>query len=55
MGTLMLAGKKEIRKKDSPCSLTFISKFKREMLLRRIVELGLATINIPLILYTYTS
>jgi hypothetical protein len=55
MGTLMTTWKKEIRRKDSPCSLTFISKFKREMLLKSIVELGLATINIHLIPYTCTS
>jgi hypothetical protein len=47
--------KERNKKKDSPCSLTFISKFKREMLLRSIVELGLATINVHLIPYTYTS
>jgi hypothetical protein len=46
---------KEIRRKDSPSSLIFISMFKREMLLRSIVELGLATINIHLIPYNCTS
>jgi hypothetical protein len=55
MGTLMPVWKKEIRRKDRSCSLTFISKFKREALLRSIVKLWLATINIHLIPYTYTS
>jgi hypothetical protein len=43
------------RIKYSPCFLTFVSKFKREKILRIIVELGLATINIHLIPYTCTS
>jgi hypothetical protein len=38
--------RKKKRRKDSPCILAIILKFKREKILRSIVELGLATINI---------
>jgi hypothetical protein len=50
-----LEKKEEKRIKDSLCFLTFVSKFKREKVPRSIVELGLAAINIHLILYTCTS
>jgi hypothetical protein len=37
---------KKKRRKDSPCFLAIIHKFKREKFSRSIVKLGLATINI---------
>jgi hypothetical protein len=43
------------RRKDSTYFLTFVSKFKREKIPSCIVEVGLTTINIHLILYTCTS